>query len=104
MPQQLRRLPIVPGGGKVRRGGCTKGDPDNVIGSVGGGDIVTVLVQCAGEDVGDQNEPQNFWWMLIETGETSVGWVSAVLIDEGATTSRSTTSRPPRRCSPCRRT
>jgi hypothetical protein len=78
-----RRLPIVPGGGRVRSGGCTKGDPDNVIGSVGGRDIVTALVQCAGEEVGDRNEPHNFWWVLIETGENSVGWVSAVLIDEG---------------------
>ena len=27
--------------------------------------------------------PKNFWWVLIETGQNSVGWVSAVLIDEG---------------------
>ena len=71
----------MPGGGKVRRGGSTLGDQDNAVGHVGGGDIVTALVQCAGEkvDIG----PKNFWWVLIETGPDSVGWVSAVLIDEG---------------------
>jgi hypothetical protein len=77
-----RKVPIVQGGGRVRSGGSTMGDPDNVAGSVGSEDIVTALVQCAGQDV--DLGPKNFWWVLIETGEDSVGWVSAVLIDEGA--------------------
>lgn len=75
-----RKVPVVPGGGKVRNGGSTMGDPDNVIGHVGGGDIVTTVVQCAGEQV--DLGPKNFWWVLIETAN-GLGWVSAVLIDEG---------------------
>ena len=75
-----RKVPVVPGGGRVRRGGSTLGDQDNVIGHVNGGDTVTALVQCAGEKVDEG--PKNFWWVLIET-EDGVGWISAILIDEG---------------------
>ena len=45
-----RSVPIVPGGGRIRRGGSTLGRPDNVIAGIGGG-THTALVQCAGEAV-----------------------------------------------------
>ena len=66
-----RSVPIVPGGGRIRRGGSTLGRPDNVIAGIGGG-THTALVQCAGEAV-VIDRAENFWWVLIDAPRAGAG-------------------------------
>jgi hypothetical protein len=75
-----KKVLIVPGGGKLRMGGATRG-PDNAVGTVEGGRTYPALVQVTCEDVTIGNA-RNFWWVMVDTGH-GVGWISAVLIDEG---------------------
>jgi hypothetical protein len=75
-----KKIQLVPGGGRIRRGGSTKSDPDNTVTTVEG-NTCPALVQCAGQDV-SIGGAKNFWWVLIDTPEGQ-GWISAVLIDEG---------------------
>jgi hypothetical protein len=76
-----RSVPIVPGGGRIRRGGSTLGQPDNVVAGIGGGVTYPALVQSAGEAV-VIDRAENFWWVLIDTPQGR-GWINAVLINEG---------------------
>ena len=81
-----RSVPIVPGGGRIRRGGSTLGRPDNVVATIGGGGTHPALVQCAGEAV-VIGQAENFWWVLIDTPQGR-GWINAVLINEGRNNER----------------
>ena len=71
---------VVKNGTNVRRGGSTKGKPDNVVGVIDRG-TYQARVQCAGEEIVEGNV-RNFWWVQLET-PVGVGWVSAVRVAGG---------------------
>ena len=72
VPAGPRSVPIVPGGGRIRRGGSTLGRPDNVVAGIGGGVTYPALVQSAGAAV-VIDRAENFWWVLIDTPRAGAG-------------------------------
>jgi hypothetical protein len=71
------------GGTNLRRGGSTKGEPDNLIGSIPAGKY-TAIAQAAGQRVWDDDDRNtNFWWVLLIDTPRGTGWVSAVRVAEG---------------------
>jgi len=84
-----RRVPIMDGT-TLRLGGCTEADPgvDNVIEvlrATGGHRTINLpaIAQCAGQEIVDEQGNSNYWWVLVDTGTGTRGWVSAVRIAEG---------------------
>ncbi|RTL66150.1 MAG: hypothetical protein EKK42_18555 [Pseudonocardiaceae bacterium] len=73
-------VPVFKNGTNVRRGGSTKGSPDNILGAIDAGDY-NAIGQCAGEQI-TEGENTNFWWVLLDT-PVGQGWVSAVRINLG---------------------
>lgn len=71
---------VIKNGTNVRRGGSTKGQPDNIIGAINRG-TYSAHVQCAGEEI-VEGSVRNFWWVQLAT-PVGVGWVSATRIGTG---------------------